>query len=168
MVFLSIIYTVERVQLASSSFSGMYAGIKFFIIDFIFKRCSKLRQRFDTPYVIWTNLPTDLQLKERNNTTMIRRVSKKTSDIQLMEISIISKPVTSASAAPVRINKADFQYTSVSLSEFLNVTCYWAITGPSWWSLGRVVSFHCHFLSQLSECEQVGSWCLWCVFIATV
>uniref|UniRef100_A0A3B3XNM1 GRAM domain-containing protein n=1 Tax=Poecilia mexicana TaxID=48701 RepID=A0A3B3XNM1_9TELE len=54
---------------------GGYAGIKFFIIDFIFKSCPKLRQRFDTPYIIWTNLPTDLQLKERSNTTLSRRVA---------------------------------------------------------------------------------------------
>ncbi|XP_039988361.1 GRAM domain-containing protein 4-like isoform X2 [Xiphias gladius] len=53
---------------------AVYAGIKFFIIDFIFKSCPKLRQRFDTPYIIWTNLPTDLQLKERGNTTLSRRV----------------------------------------------------------------------------------------------
>lgn len=53
---------------------AVYAGIKFFIIDFIFKSCPKLRQRFDTPYIIWTNLPTDLQLKERSNTTLSRRV----------------------------------------------------------------------------------------------
>ncbi|XP_068595378.1 GRAM domain-containing protein 4-like [Brachionichthys hirsutus] len=55
---------------------GMYAGIKFFIIDFIFKSCPKLRQRYDTPYIIWTNLPTDLQLKERSSTTMSRRLSE--------------------------------------------------------------------------------------------
>ncbi|XP_054475988.1 GRAM domain-containing protein 4-like [Anoplopoma fimbria] len=54
---------------------GLYAGIKFFIIDFIFKSCPKLRQRFDTPYIIWTNLPTDLQLKERGGTTLSRRVT---------------------------------------------------------------------------------------------
>ncbi|XP_041851882.1 GRAM domain-containing protein 4-like [Melanotaenia boesemani] len=53
---------------------GVYAGIKFFIIDFIFKSCPKLRQRYDTPYIIWTSLPTDLQLKERSNTTLSRRV----------------------------------------------------------------------------------------------
>uniref|UniRef100_A0A671YL49 GRAM domain containing 4 n=1 Tax=Sparus aurata TaxID=8175 RepID=A0A671YL49_SPAAU len=53
---------------------GVYAGIKFFIIDFIFKSCPKLRQRYDTPFIIWTNLPTDLQLKERSNTTLSRRV----------------------------------------------------------------------------------------------
>ncbi|KAK2842731.1 hypothetical protein Q5P01_012931 [Channa striata] len=55
-------------------FIGVYAGIKFFIIDFIFKSCPKLRRRFDTPYIIWTNLPTDLQLKERGSTTLSRRI----------------------------------------------------------------------------------------------
>ncbi|KAM7397333.1 hypothetical protein PAMP_020315 [Pampus punctatissimus] len=54
---------------------GVYAGIKFFIIDFIFKSCPKLRQRFDTPYIIWTNLPTDLQLKERSSSTLSRRAA---------------------------------------------------------------------------------------------
>ncbi|KAG7215431.1 hypothetical protein INR49_022501 [Caranx melampygus] len=55
---------------------AVYAGIKFFIIDFIFKSCPKLRQRFDTPFIIWTNLPTDLQLKERGSTTLSRRLSE--------------------------------------------------------------------------------------------
>uniref|UniRef100_A0A8C2IXR1 GRAM domain containing 4b n=2 Tax=Cyprinus carpio TaxID=7962 RepID=A0A8C2IXR1_CYPCA len=55
---------------------GVYAGIKFFIIDFIFKSCPKLRDKYDTPYIVWTNLPTDPQLKERNNATLNRRVSE--------------------------------------------------------------------------------------------
>ncbi|EMP31396.1 GRAM domain-containing protein 4 [Chelonia mydas] len=54
--------------------SGLYAGIKFFLIDFIFKRCPRLRAKYDTPYIIWTNLPTDPQLKERSNATVSRRV----------------------------------------------------------------------------------------------
>ncbi|XP_055011459.1 GRAM domain-containing protein 4-like isoform X2 [Boleophthalmus pectinirostris] len=54
---------------------GMYAGIKFFVIDFFLKRSLKLRLRFDTPYMIWTNLPTDLQLKERSSSTISRRVA---------------------------------------------------------------------------------------------
>ncbi|KAM9807681.1 GRAM domain-containing protein 4-like [Neosynchiropus ocellatus] len=54
----------------------VYAGVKFFIINLIFKSCPKLRQRFDTPYVIWTNLPTDLQQKERSSTSMSRRPSE--------------------------------------------------------------------------------------------
>ncbi|XP_034054592.1 GRAM domain-containing protein 4-like [Gymnodraco acuticeps] len=56
-------------------FIGVYAGIKFFIIDFLFKSCPKLRQRFDTPFIIWTHLPTDLQLKERGGSTLTRRVT---------------------------------------------------------------------------------------------
>ncbi|CAL8242135.1 unnamed protein product [Merluccius merluccius] len=53
---------------------GLYAGIKFFIIDFIFKSCPKLRDKYDTPYIIWNNLPTDPQLKDRTNATLSRRV----------------------------------------------------------------------------------------------
>ncbi|KAI1882079.1 hypothetical protein AGOR_G00247000 [Albula goreensis] len=53
---------------------GIYAGIKFFIIDFIFKSCPKLRDKYDTPYIIWTNLPTDPQLKERSSIMMSRRI----------------------------------------------------------------------------------------------
>lgn len=58
--------------------SGLYAGIKFFLIDFIFKRCPRLRAKYDTPYIIWKNLPTDPQLKERAGATVSRRVSPPT------------------------------------------------------------------------------------------
>nr|XP_055046400.1 GRAM domain-containing protein 4 isoform X1 [Misgurnus anguillicaudatus] len=54
---------------------GLYAGIKFFIIDFLFKSCPKLRDKYDTPYIMWNSLPTDPQLKERNNATVSRRLS---------------------------------------------------------------------------------------------
>ncbi|AWO97949.1 putative GRAM domain-containing protein 4-like [Scophthalmus maximus] len=53
---------------------GLYAGIKFFIIDFLFKSCPKLRDKYDTPHIVWNSLPTDPQLKERTNATMSRRV----------------------------------------------------------------------------------------------
>ncbi|XP_074128207.1 GRAM domain-containing protein 4 isoform X2 [Sminthopsis crassicaudata] len=53
---------------------GLYAGIKFFLIDFIFKRCPRLRAKYDTPYIIWTSLPTDPQLKERSAATVARRL----------------------------------------------------------------------------------------------
>ncbi|XP_054438572.1 GRAM domain-containing protein 4 isoform X1 [Pteronotus mesoamericanus] len=46
---------------------GLYAGIKFFLIDFIFKRCPRLRAKYDTPYIVWQSLPTDPQLKERSS-----------------------------------------------------------------------------------------------------
>ncbi|XP_029351046.1 GRAM domain-containing protein 4 isoform X3 [Echeneis naucrates] len=54
---------------------GLYAGIKFFIIDFLFKSCPKLRDKYDTPYIVWNSLPTDPQLKERTNATVSRRLS---------------------------------------------------------------------------------------------
>ncbi|KFP27061.1 GRAM domain-containing protein 4, partial [Colius striatus] len=53
---------------------GLYAGIKFFLIDFIFKRCPRLRAKYDTPYIIWKSLPTDPQLKDRSNATVSRRL----------------------------------------------------------------------------------------------
>ncbi|XP_010853055.1 PREDICTED: GRAM domain-containing protein 4 [Bison bison bison] len=53
---------------------GLYAGIKFFLIDFIFKRCPRLRAKYDTPYIIWKSLPTDPQLKERSSTAVSRRL----------------------------------------------------------------------------------------------
>ncbi|XP_047431319.1 GRAM domain-containing protein 4 isoform X4 [Mugil cephalus] len=53
---------------------GLYAGIKFFIIDFLFKSCPKLRDKYDTPHIVWNSLPTDPQLKERSNATVSRRV----------------------------------------------------------------------------------------------
>ncbi|XP_017285426.1 GRAM domain-containing protein 4 isoform X2 [Kryptolebias marmoratus] len=53
---------------------GVYAGIKFFIIDFLFKSCPKLRDKYDTPHIVWNSLPTDPQLKERTNATLSRRV----------------------------------------------------------------------------------------------
>ncbi|KAG5830385.1 hypothetical protein ANANG_G00310030 [Anguilla anguilla] len=58
---------------------GIYAGIKFFIIDFIFKSCRKLREKYDTPYIVWTHLPTDPQLKERSNASLSRRLQPVTS-----------------------------------------------------------------------------------------
>ena len=60
----------------SLSYPGLYAGIKFFIIDFLFKSCPKLRDKYDTPYIVWNSLPTDPQLKERTNATVSRRVRK--------------------------------------------------------------------------------------------
>ncbi|KAG3290720.1 GRAM domain-containing protein 4 isoform X1 [Ictidomys tridecemlineatus] len=53
---------------------GLYAGVKFFLIDFIFKRCPRLRAKYDTPYIVWRSLPTDPQLKERASATMSRRL----------------------------------------------------------------------------------------------
>ncbi|XP_054906285.1 GRAM domain-containing protein 4-like [Poeciliopsis prolifica] len=55
--------------------TAAYVGFKFFIFDVIFKSFPELQQRFDTSFIIWTNLPTDLQLKESSNTTRSRQVA---------------------------------------------------------------------------------------------
>ncbi|XP_019737388.1 GRAM domain-containing protein 4-like [Hippocampus comes] len=52
---------------------GVFVGIKFFIINFIFKSCPKLRQRYDTAHIVWTGLPTDVQMRERANNSAGRR-----------------------------------------------------------------------------------------------
>ncbi|XP_061898981.1 GRAM domain-containing protein 4-like [Entelurus aequoreus] len=53
---------------------GVVAGVKFFIINFIFRSCPKLRDRYDTAHIVWTSLPTDLQLRERGDPSLSRRV----------------------------------------------------------------------------------------------
>ncbi|KAM8974373.1 GRAM domain-containing protein 4 isoform 2-T2 [Pelodytes ibericus] len=80
---------------------GLYAGIKFFLIDFIFKRCPRLRDKYDTPYIIWTNLPTDPQLKERTNATVSRRLSGHD------KLQTVSSRSNVASAAPQGVSRDD-------------------------------------------------------------
>ncbi|XP_029473240.1 GRAM domain-containing protein 4 isoform X1 [Rhinatrema bivittatum] len=76
-------------------FIGLYAGIKFFLIDYVFKRCPRLRAKYDTPYIIWTNLPTDPQLKERTNVMVSRRVQMASSRSNVV------------SGAPVGVSKEE-------------------------------------------------------------
>ena len=131
----------------------MYAGIKFFIIDFIFKSCPKLRQRYDTPYIIWTNLPTDLQLKERSNAQLSRRVSPNSqihSQIQL--------PGSRTGMKSVRVLYSLYLSYKTLESRFIVLTAA-HIASTHWISVSLLLSLLscCVFLSQLSECEQVGS-----------
>ncbi|XP_059361513.1 GRAM domain-containing protein 4-like isoform X2 [Carassius carassius] len=67
---------------------GLYAGIKFFIIDFLFKSCPKLRDKYDTPHIMWNSLPTDPQLKERSNATVSRRIQPVVSRSSLATIPV--------------------------------------------------------------------------------
>ncbi|NXG31916.1 GRAM4 protein, partial [Dromaius novaehollandiae] len=84
---------------------GLYAGIKFFLIDFIFKRCPRLRAKYDTPYIIWTSLPTDPQLKERSNATVSRRVSLYCSTPKSWMLQTAASRSYVGSSAPAGINK---------------------------------------------------------------
>ncbi|KAM9814792.1 GRAM domain-containing protein 4-like isoform 2-T2 [Syngnathus typhle] len=53
---------------------GVFVGVKFFIINFIFKSCPKLRERYDTAHIVWSRLPTDVQMRERGAPASGRRV----------------------------------------------------------------------------------------------
>lgn len=123
----------DLVMMSLPSFSGVYAGIKFFIIDFIFKSCPKLRQRYDTPYIIWTNLPTDLQLKERSNPTLSRRVSP-VSHIQLFPCAEL-RPTLSSDTHRVR------GVTSLS--------CFYSSLSAVWVWAGRI----CWVCVGFTECR---------------
>ncbi|XP_063302856.1 GRAM domain-containing protein 4 isoform X1 [Pelobates fuscus] len=89
---------------------GLYAGIKFFLIDFVFKRCPRLRHKYDTPYIIWANLLTDPQLKERTNATVSRRVSR-TSCINPLsgheKVQTVSSRSNVSSGAPQSVSRDD-------------------------------------------------------------
>ncbi|XP_051547529.1 GRAM domain-containing protein 4 isoform X1 [Myxocyprinus asiaticus] len=65
---------------------GLYMGIKFFVIDFLFKSCPKLRDKYDTPCIMWNSLPTDPQLKERSNASVTRRIQPVVSRCSLATI----------------------------------------------------------------------------------
>ncbi|NXL13830.1 GRAM4 protein, partial [Setophaga kirtlandii] len=88
---------------------GLYAGVKFFLIDFIFKRCPRLRAKYDTPYIIWISLLTDPQLKERSNATVSRRLKCCCSDFGIMFLFLQLQTATArsyvGSSAPTGISK---------------------------------------------------------------
>ncbi|XP_044136162.1 GRAM domain-containing protein 4 isoform X1 [Bufo gargarizans] len=95
---------------------GLYAGIKFFLIDFVFKRCPRLRDKYDTPYIIWTNLPTDPQLKERTNVTASRRLS---GHEKMQSVSRVN--VTSGAPQTTSRDEEGGRYHTAKKSSFLEV-----------------------------------------------
>ncbi|NXG23653.1 GRAM4 protein, partial [Grallaria varia] len=88
---------------------GLYVGTKFFLVDFIFKRCPRLRAKYDTPYIIWISLLTDPQLKERSNATVSRRLKCHCSDFGIVFLFLQLQTVSSRScvgtSAPTGISK---------------------------------------------------------------
>ncbi|XP_061679938.1 GRAM domain-containing protein 4-like [Syngnathoides biaculeatus] len=59
---------------------GVFVGVKFFVVNFIFKSCPKLRRRYDTAHIVWSGLPTDLQMRERSDRPLGRRRGPGTAD----------------------------------------------------------------------------------------
>ena len=54
---------------------GLYLGIKWFIIDYIYYRFPRIRAKHDSVYQIWQTLPTDSQLEKQRHKLAIDRVS---------------------------------------------------------------------------------------------
>ncbi|XP_074645766.1 GRAM domain-containing protein 4-like isoform X2 [Tubulanus polymorphus] len=52
---------------------GVYAGIKLFVIDYIYQRFPRIRQKHDTVYKMWQDLPTDHQLEKQMTHNVIDR-----------------------------------------------------------------------------------------------
>lgn len=45
--------------------TGIYLGLKFFVLDFIFFRYPRIRLKYDTTSRLWDTLPTDADLERR-------------------------------------------------------------------------------------------------------
>ncbi|XP_042869270.1 uncharacterized protein LOC122251405 isoform X2 [Penaeus japonicus] len=46
---------------------GVYLGIKFFVLDYVFYRYPRIRQKYDSTSRLWDTLPTDADLERRND-----------------------------------------------------------------------------------------------------
>lgn len=56
--------------------SGLYLGVKLFVIDYFFNRYPRLKRKRDTVYKIWLSLPTDVEKEKRSVRSEIDKVSK--------------------------------------------------------------------------------------------
>ncbi|KAH9508179.1 GRAM domain-containing protein 4, partial [Bulinus truncatus] len=46
-------------------YAGLGLGIKFFIIDYIYNRFPRVRRKYDSTYLLWEELPTDLEFEKK-------------------------------------------------------------------------------------------------------
>ncbi|KAK7084124.1 GRAM domain-containing protein 4, partial [Halocaridina rubra] len=49
--------------------TGVYLGLKFFVMDYVFFRYPRIRQKYDTTSRLWDTLPTDADLERRGDKT---------------------------------------------------------------------------------------------------
>lgn len=54
---------------------GLFLGVKFFIIEYLYARFPRFKQRHDSVARIWKDLPTDRYLEEQYHRSAINRVS---------------------------------------------------------------------------------------------
>ena len=46
--------------------SALYLGIKMFVVEFIFLKFPRFKQRHDSVYILWQGLPTNAQVKSKS------------------------------------------------------------------------------------------------------
>ncbi|XP_048257748.1 GRAM domain-containing protein 4-like isoform X1 [Haliotis rufescens] len=73
MMFLSAV--VSCIFPATNLFycGGLLMGVKLFLVDFMYLRFPRLRQKYDTSHQMWLNLPTDAEYEKRNMKTELNR-----------------------------------------------------------------------------------------------
>lgn len=59
---------------------GVYLGIKFFVLDYVFYRYPRIRQKYDSTSRLWDTLPTDADLERRNDKVRLGGSSEAGSD----------------------------------------------------------------------------------------
>ncbi|KAG0714949.1 GRAM domain-containing protein 4 [Chionoecetes opilio] len=66
-LFMSLLLVASLLLPAAQLFTltGIYLGLKFFVLDFIFFRYPRIRIKYDTTSRLWDTLPTDADLERR-------------------------------------------------------------------------------------------------------
>lgn len=66
-LFLCLLLAASVLLPAAQLFTitGIYLGLKFFVLDFIFFRYPRIRLKYDTTSRLWDTLPTDADLERR-------------------------------------------------------------------------------------------------------
>ncbi len=73
-------------------FSALAAGYKLFIMQYIYTRFPRYKQRHDATRRLWKSLPTDADLEEQYHTQSIDRVSIYTPSLHLPPPAQIASP----------------------------------------------------------------------------
>ena len=54
--------------------TGLYLGIKLFLLDYLFMRFPRFKMKYDSSYRMWQQLPTDAEYEKRSMKFEIDRV----------------------------------------------------------------------------------------------
>ena len=66
--------------------AGLYLALKLFVIDYVYGRFPRVRQRHDTVLRVWLELPTDGELTKRTVRAELDRVSFSRETVVVMAV----------------------------------------------------------------------------------